>query len=147
MKKILLTILIFLSFSLISFAQEEKEKIYVRKGCAHCLKVEAFVEKYELKDRVEVIETYNDEEKTNELNSHFSRLNISNAGVPFMLIGENEYYMGDTPIIKYLAQKYEITIEESEYQTSTSDVVFLSLGGLFLFSVLGYGLYSMLKKK
>lgn len=154
MKKILIALVLafVFVFPLTVSAQEvgDKPLLYVRKGCPHCAKVEAFLIKYNLEDKVEKIETLNNEEKTKELNSWFTKLNVTDPnqqGVPFFVIDEKTYLVGDVPIIEYLAKENNITIEVEEYQSSTADTIFLAVGGLLLFGVLGYGVYSSFKKK
>lgn len=160
MKKILLSLAIFLCFSFVSFAQESdalpvelndnKPLLYVRQGCSHCAKVDAFLEKYNLEDQVLRLETYNEPENQKALEEWFKTLNVTDPnqqGVPFLVIKSNTYLVGDVPIIEYLAKENNITIEKSEYSTSTADMIFLGVGGLFLFGVLGYGVYTIFSKK
>jgi glutaredoxin len=154
MKKILVALVlafVFL-FPLTVSAQEvgDKPLLYVRKGCSHCAKVDAFLIKYNLEDKVQKIETLNNEENTKQLNSWFTKLNVTDTnqqGVPFLVIDDKTYLVGDVPIIEYLAKQDNITIEVDEYQSSTADTIFLAVGGLLLFGVLGYGVYSSFKKK
>lgn len=152
LKVIVMTIFSFFFLSTVAFAQEIKDKplLYVRKGCPHCAKVEAFLNKYNLNDKVEKIETFNNEEKAKELDSWFKKLNVTDSnqmGVPFLVVDEKTYFVGDVPIIDYLAKQNNITVEPEVYQSSTADMIFLGLGGLVLFGVLGYGIYTSIKKK
>lgn len=154
MKKLLVVLVLafVLMFPVVVSAQEvgDKPLLYVRKGCPHCAKVEVFLTKYNLEDKVIKIETLNNEEKTKELNAWFTKLNVTDPnqqGVPFFVIDDKTYLVGDVPIIEYLAKQNNITIDVEEYQSSTADTIFLAVGGLFLFGILGYGVYSSFKKK
>lgn len=156
MKKLFVYLIAVLSLTLFlpSFANAQevgdKPLLYVRQGCPHCAKVEAFLDKYNLNDTVKMIETYNNEANTNELNSWFTKLNVTDPnqqGVPFLVVDDKTYFVGDEPIIQYLAAQHNITIDPNEYQSSTADSVFLLIGGLVLFGVIGYGIYNSLKKK
>lgn len=157
MKKILIAIVLFLGLSTLSFAQTDitttqdtKLVLYVREGCVHCAKVKAFLTKYNLEDQVKIVETYNQPDNQKELESWFTKLNVTDPnqmGVPFLVINDSEYFVGDVPIIDYLAKKNNITVEAETYSTSTADMIFLGIGGLFLFGVLGYGVYTKIGKK
>jgi glutaredoxin len=155
-KLLLLTTMFF--FSVIPvFAHEsedahevlEKPILFVREGCPHCAKVDAFMEEHDLTDQVERVETYNNEENIAQMEEWFDHFAIaeSQRGVPFMVVDDETYYAGDTPIIQYMADQNDIEVKPEEYQSSTSDTAILLLGGLFLAGVLGYGIYSMFRKK
>ncbi len=154
MKKILIALVLSfaLLFPLTVKAQEvgDKPLLFVRKGCSHCAKVDAFLIKYNLQDKVKKLETLNNEENTKQLNSWFTKLKVTDPnqqGVPFLVIDDKTYFVGDAPIIEYLAKQNNITIDAQEYQSSPADTLFLAVGGLLLFGVLGYGVYSSFKKK
>lgn len=155
MKKILILLVCF-AFPFISFAQESVTSpdlldltLYVRQGCSHCAKVEAFITKYNIVDNVVIRDTFENQGYTDELNGYFDKFKIEEGarGVPFLVINGIEYKAGDTPIIEYLTDTFNITVVDEKYQTSTSDMIFLGIGGLFLFAVLGYGIYTIVKKK
>lgn len=154
MKTILtaLTTVLLILISTTSIKAEEATdtypRIYVRQGCQYCAKVQAFLNQYSLNDKVEVIETFNNADKQKELESMFKKYNAptSDQGVPFMVVSESEYMVGDKPIVAYFSEKYDIEVVEPEYQSSTSDTIFMVIGGALLLAVLGYGLYSVFKK-
>ncbi|MBI2356925.1 glutaredoxin family protein [Candidatus Dojkabacteria bacterium] len=151
MKKILTIIagIFFLLFSLAPlYAEEAPLKLYVREGCQHCAKVKAFLNQYSLNDKVEIIETLNNQENIDKLDAEFKKYNApqSDQGVPFMIVSDTEYLVGDQPIIKYFSDKYDIVVKEPEYKSSATDTVFMIIGGTALLAVLGYGLYSVFKK-
>ncbi len=153
MKNLLLFIITIFSFFLVlsnTVFAEEKFTIFIRTGCQYCANVEAFVKKYGLEDKVNFRQTYNNEENQNAFIEAGKKYNVSDnqLGVPFMMVDDTTYYMGDKPIIDFFAQKYNLDISDmTEYNTSTSDVIFLAIGGLALFGILGYGVYSMFNKK
>lgn len=141
-----------LLFPMFVNAQEVGDKpiLFVRKGCPHCAKVEAFLDKYNLRENVEFKETFNNEANTKEMGDWFTKLNVTDPnqrGVPFLVVDDKTYYVGDIPIIEYLAEKNNIEVDVSEYQSSMADTIFLVVGGLVLFGVVGYGLYSSFAKK
>jgi glutaredoxin len=149
MKKLILTIII-LSLSILpTFAQDTPPIIYVREGCPHCAKVKEFVSANDIETEVQYIETYNNEENQALMDSEFERLNVPQAsrGVPFMVYDQDQYEIGDVPIIEYLANKHEIEIVEPEYSTAAADYLFLGLGGLFILGILGYGVYTVFMTK
>lgn len=153
MKKILFTLLIIFLFPFVANAQStvgDKPILYVREGCPHCEKVDAFLEKNNLKNFVIRNETFNNEEKQKELEAWFVKLNVTDVnqkGVPFLVIDDKTYFVGDVDIIKYIAGKNNIVVQEPQYQASTADTIFLAVGGIVLFGVIGYGVYSSFKKK
>lgn len=152
MKNLIISLILLLTIPFTVFAQEVGDKpiLYVREGCVHCAKVDAFLEKNNLKDTVVIKETFNNEANQKELGEWFTKLNVTDPnqqGVPFLVVDEKTYFVGDAPIIEYIANKNNIVVEVEEYQSSTADSIFLVVGGLLLFGVLGYGIASSLKKK
>lgn len=152
MKKLLSVVatIFFFTLSVTStFAAEEaKLDLYVRQGCPHCAKVEQFLNTNKLTDKVNKIETFNNTENQNKLNDLFKKYNVpaANQGVPFLVVSETEYLVGEPQIVNYFAEKYDIEITDQGYQSSTTDTLFMVLGGSVLLGVLGYGLYSVFKK-
>lgn len=156
MKKLLLTIILFIVFipSTI-FAQEvesSKPTMYIREGCSHCAAVEAFLEENELIDEVNIMETYNNEENQAELDQWFERLSVptNQMGVPFMVYEDGTKYLGgDTPIISYFSELFdiEITEEDTKLPTSSSDSAILMIGALVMLGVVGYGIYTIFSKE
>src|SRR5688572_8328084 len=128
----------------------DKPILSVREGCPHCAKVKAFLDKNNLTSTLEIKETFNNEANSKEMESWFTKLHVTDPnqnGVPFLILDDKTYLVGDVPIIEYLAEKHNITIDITEYESSPADTIFLAVGGLLLFGVLGYGVYSSLKKK
>lgn len=153
MKNILLVILTIFSFFLVlsnTVYAQDKYTIFVTAGCPHCAKVEAFIKKYGLEDKVDFKQTYNNEVNQKGLVEAGKKYNIpdNQLGVPFMVVDDTTYYMGDQPIIDFFANKYNLDISDmTEYNTSISDIIFLAIGGLVLFGILVYGVYSIFNKK
>jgi glutaredoxin len=127
----------------------DKPILFVREGCPHCAKVDSFMNEYSLTDQVERVETLNNNEEIALMEEWFDHFELpaNQRGVPFMVVDNDTYYAGDTPIIQYLADQNDIEIVAEEYQATMSDTVILLVGGGFLAAVLGYGIYSMFKKK
>ena len=150
MKRVLAFIIgiFFLSVTPLLAVDELPLKMYVRQGCTHCAKVKEFLNTNNLKDKVTELETYNNTENQKMLDEEFKKYDVPNEqrGVPFMVVSDTEYLVGDQPIIQYFADKYNIKVEDQSYQSSPSDTIFLVLGGTVLYAVLGYGLYSVFKK-
>jgi len=150
MKYLLQFIAVFFISMCSSVFANDIPRIYVREDCPHCANVEAFILENNLQDSVEIIDVMKDEKKALELAEWFDKLSVKDEqrGVPFMVADEEKYFSGDLPIVEYLGNKYGIDIKsETEYQVSTSDTVFLVIGGLVVFAVFGYGVYSMFSKR
>jgi glutaredoxin len=126
----------------------EKIIIYATTTCPHCKRVKAFVAANEVPDvefrNVDVNKTYLD-----EYNALYAKYNVEekNRGVP-VLENNGGLISGDQPIIDFLTTKYNITPKEEDktLQTSGSDMAFIAIGGLVLLAVIGYGVYSTIKK-
>ncbi len=130
--------------------EEVSKPIYfARAGCPHCAKVDAFLKAHNIANQVEKVETLNNAENIERMDKWFNHFNIpqNQRGVPFLVVNDETYYSGSDQIIGYVAGENDIAVEESEYQSSTSDTIFLAIGGLLILSVFGYGLYSALSKK
>ncbi len=154
MKKIIVSILTIAFVALSSvftYAQTNNVyTIYVREGCQHCARVKAWVTSVGLDNNVVYIETFNNPENQAKLEAEFKKYNApqSDMGVPFLLVSDTEYHVGSLPIIEFLGKKFnKDTTQVTEYQASTADTIFLLLGGTFLFAIVGYGMYSLTKKK
>jgi glutaredoxin len=162
MKKILILVIAMFMFPLAAYAQATATPIsattaapspvltlYVREGCTHCAAVKAFIAKYNITDKVKTVETLNIPAAEAELNTWYDKFQVATAdrGVPFLVIDGKSYLEGDTPIIDYLTKTFNITVVADTTPTSTTDIVFVVAGGLILFSILGYGIYTMIGKK
>ncbi len=122
-------------------AVEESEKItlYVQTGCPHCNEVEKFIEENELEDHFEIYNISTNDQALNQYNSFWERVDapISSRGVPIIVYGNDEFVSGDTFIIDYLKERFEI---EDEF---SSDDAFLLIGGAVIVAfVVGYGIVS-----
>ncbi|HVX92790.1 MAG TPA: glutaredoxin domain-containing protein [Candidatus Dojkabacteria bacterium] len=155
MKKLILAVIfsfaiLVTSITMVS-AADTKYKLYIRQGCPHCAKVEAFLQENNLEDKVQYIETYNNDTNQKAMEADFNKYGVTDTaqmGVPFLVVDDKTYYVGDTPIIKFFADKYNIDISKlTQYQSSSSDILFLGLGGLAIIAIVGYGIYSSMKKK
>ncbi|MCK9368516.1 glutaredoxin family protein [Candidatus Dojkabacteria bacterium] len=162
MKKILILIIAMFMFPFVAYAQTTAVPIsaaatapspvltlYVREGCTHCATVKAFISKYNITDKVTIVETLNVQTAITELNAWYDKfkLTTTDRGVPFLVVDGSSYYEGDTPIIDYLTKTFSITVVPDTTPVSTTDTLFVVIGGLILFSILGYGIYTMIGKK
>ena len=148
---ILLALGMLITYGTTAFAADTPYKLYVRQGCPHCAAVEAFLQQNNLESHVQYIETFNNTTNQNAMEADFKAHGVtdpSQMGVPFLIVDANTYYDGDTPIIQFFATKYNIDISKrTQYQSSSSDIIFLGLGGLAVIAIVGYGIYSSMKKK
>lgn len=97
--------------------QSQVYTIYIGQGCPHCANVEAYVSENKL-DKIFPItfkEVYYDRANAQEFTAVAEKLGapLNKRGVPFMVYG-GQYWIGDTPIIKVLGDRYEgWKVEES----------------------------------
>jgi len=132
--------------------------IFVSKGCPHCAAVEDFVKKYKIEDNITFKEVSDNEENSNLLEQYWDDHEIAEKerGVP-TLINLNDSSIlisGDTPIMELLSTDLDLDYENSidtakngeteiEKRNTVGDKIFLYLGGVFVLSIIGYGLYSL----
>ena len=118
-----------------------KPILYVKEGCSHCAKVEAFIEQYGLGETIEIKDVVLEPEASEDYTKFMEEQNVPAAeqGVPFLVYGDMEWLSGDTPIIKYLAEENDITIEDT---SEGSNVALLATGGIFVIGIVGYGVFS-----
>lgn len=155
MKKLIIGIFLSLAILVTSInsvsAADTKYKLYIRQGCPHCAKVEAFLKDNNLEDKVQYIETLNNEANQKAMDEDFKKYGVTDPnqiGVPFLVVDDKTYYVGDKPIIEFFAGKYNIDISKlDEYQSSSADILFLGFGGLAVIAIVGFGIYSSMKKK
>ena len=106
------------------FASQATYTIYVGDGCPHCANVEAYVEKNDLTKIFPIVfkEVYNNRENAKEFNEVADKIGapLNKRGVPFMVYGK-EYWIGDTPIISVLDDKYEIWKLNKDTQSTVSN--------------------------
>lgn len=157
MKKLLLAVvMVFMSFSAQAFAQEEGEyTMYVSATCVHCQKVEEFVAENNLGVYVNYVSVDTDDGYS-ELQSVWEEFDVpeQEMGWPFMVYevdGEQKYYVGDEPIIDYLAQVHNIDLTEVEEQKaeekSNSGNAIMLVGGVFFVAIVGLSVYSLTSGK
>lgn len=133
----------------------DKITIYVDENCPHCKAVEDFADKYGISDNINYVQLSDSEENFNDLQAIWDEFGVSDQekGWPFMVYEENgvpAYEVGDSPIIEFLTEKYQIEVDEADQQDSsgsTGNSALLLLGGFFFFSIIGYVIYSMVVDK
>ncbi|MCB9790497.1 hypothetical protein H6764_00550 [Candidatus Nomurabacteria bacterium] len=131
--------------------------LYVHEDCPHCKKVEAFIADNNLEDQVDSRELKNNDKHMKELEALWDEFNLpdNERGWPFMLIddnGDRSYVSGDSPIIAELGNTFGISVPNdsagnsstttSSSNTSTADTLLLVLGGVVVFAIVGYAVYS-----
>lgn len=128
---------------------EGRMVLYVQTGCNHCAKVEEFIEKHELTDEFTVIDILAEEGAAEEFTQRMDELNVpvDERGVPILVYDEDQWVGGDTPILEFLLDRYDIP-EESDPE----GLAIIAVGGVFMAGFLGYGIVSFihgrrLKKK
>ncbi len=98
----------FTLFFLIAFPNfakaDTKNILFYGEGCPHCKKVEDFIKKNQLNEKITSKEVYHNPQNANEFNQICEKENISlmNRGVPFLYTENDECIIGDKEIISYL---------------------------------------------
>ena len=130
--------------------------LYVHEDCPHCKVVEAFIADNSLEDQIDSRELKNNDGHMKELEALWDEFKIpdNERGWPFMLIdnnGKRNYTSGDTPIISELGNTFGISvpdpstssgIDTSTPDSSAGDSLLLIVGGVVVFAVVGYAIYS-----
>ncbi len=127
---------------------EAENVVYVSDTCPHCKKVEEFVTKYELDEKVSFKSVDSNEDYFKELEAYWAEFKVADQekGTPFMIyVNDNklDYLVGDSPIIDYFVEKYEIKIDDgNESFLDTNGKGLMIIGGIFFVSIIGYVVYS-----
>ncbi len=81
---------------------DNKAILFYGDGCPHCQKVESFIEKHNLKNKIIQKEVYHNPTNANEFNKicEKNNINLMDRGVPFLSI-EDKCFIGDQQIINY----------------------------------------------
>lgn len=143
------TIAVFFSLCFLNtcFADEDLV-LYVREGCSHCKKVENFMKEHSLEDKIEVRDLSFDLGASEAYTDFMERNEVpldQRGAVPILTYGESGWVSGDTPIIEYLAKKYDIEIEKRSPQ-KTNDMLYVGGGTVFAL-VVGYGIVNMVNER
>lgn len=89
---------------------EDKMTIFVSTGCPHCLKVTEFIAEYGIEDKFVVLNVHTDdgaaEKYTDFVTEH--ELPLQEQGTPTLVYDDESWVVGDTPIIDFLAERYEL---------------------------------------
>jgi glutaredoxin len=135
------TVLLFL-FSAVPMARsEDKPTLYVREGCAHCAKVEAFLDEHSLTDTVVIRDIILDPKASEDYTAFMEEQNVplsEQGAVPVLVYDGDKWISGDTPIIEYLADVNNIKLEDP--QTEGSNIALMAAGGIIVLVVFGYGI-------
>ena len=105
-------------FTNIISANNDKAILYYGKGCPHCANIEQYLKENNINLEIEKKEIYQNVENAQEFNKicENNDIALSQRGVPFLYIGQNEYYVGDTSIISYLENLKTKNIEKNDTQ-------------------------------
>lgn len=117
----------------------DKPILYVKEGCAHCAKVEAFIEDHSLGDTLEIQDVVLDDDAAEAYTSFMEEAEVpsSQQGVPFLVYEDNKWLSGDAPIIEYLAKVNNIEIKD---ETEGGSLVLIIAGGAAVLGIVGYGI-------
>jgi len=142
---------------------EYKYLVFVHENCGHCKAVEAFIEEYGIEGHIELKQLKDNDENMALLEQYWTDFEIEGGyGWPMLVrLGDDSIYaLGDTPIMDLLATDlsldYEVsTVLENEEQAldidakveekkrdTVGDKIFLYIGGIFMLSIIGYGIYT-----
>lgn len=121
MKKILLFIIMFLSFIPILKAQNDKIEfgVFTRENCTHCIELKNFLEENKNNFWNVSPKFYSiDEEKNYKLFSEFTSKNNISKITPIILIWDEiiEWYQSDDTTGKYLLEKSKILTKNSYFE-------------------------------
>ncbi|HOK94396.1 MAG TPA: hypothetical protein PLL80_01485 [Candidatus Pacearchaeota archaeon] len=120
--------IIILTFSIFVLSQENKNNetseqnqaadqslasniiLFYGKGCPHCVKVESYIKKNKIQDKIPFVqkEVYNNQTNAEELykKAELCGLQTDSIGVPFLWDGQdNSCLMGEKDIINFFEQK------------------------------------------
>jgi len=82
--------------------------LYYGEGCPHCAKVEDYLNKNNVRGKLnfETKEVYSNKDNAQEMaqKANLCGINQNNIGVPFLWDGKN-CYVGDSDIIKFFEEK------------------------------------------
>lgn len=137
LKRFAIIILIF-CFQFLFFVSEiyaqEKPILFVRTGCIHCEKVEDFIKKNNLSEKVEIINVTDSNENAQKYNEYMDKAKIAESErvVPALFENSNNKPItGDTPIIKLLSEKNGINYKEEKNYSSIIILGILGVGVIF----------------
>lgn len=127
----------------------QKLIVYSTTTCPHCRNIKNFVSTNNV-GNIEFRDVDTNAKYLEEYNALYAKYSVpeNQQGVPVTEIN-SQIVSGDQPIIDYLIQRDNITPKavESNIETTSSDMIFIILGGLVLFGIIGYGTYSVITKK
>jgi len=132
------------------YAQESENNLvlFVEEGCPYCAKVKDFIEKNNLLE-IQILDIREDPQNAEFYNSVCDKAGIDlyDRGVPLFYDNGNTV-LDANEIIKYLGNKYNISVEEEEQDTNSESkkskrVVLIILGLGLGFSLL----FILLSKK
>lgn len=162
-QKTIIGILSIISIAIISSTNSyaaEKLNIYVQDGCSHCAVVEAFITRNNLNDKVTLQNIRTSSTAETGINDLFAKYNQAGQGGTPAAEADGQLLAGDRPIIDWLKMTYNVVEDDSVTYASSnttatktdtqpltgSDIAFLGIGGVVLVLIVGYGIFSAVKK-
>lgn len=140
--QVFLTALLLYCFAFVPATHAEDGMVlYVKEGCSHCAKVEAFIEEHSLGDTLTIRDIVLDAEASEEYTAFMDEQDVpleERGAVPVLTYGGNKWISGDTPIIDYLAEINDITIEKAKADGSSNALIIA--GAVIVLVVFGYGI-------
>jgi glutaredoxin len=131
----------------------EEMTLYISTGCPHCAEVERFLKKHNLEEDIKIKNITEDEGVAEEYSDFVEENDISSRqqGTPTLVSisgGEEddfEWVVGDEPIIEFLAEKYDIELENES--APIGDYLLLGIGAVIVSFVIGYGIVNVVNGK
>lgn len=130
---------------------EAKMTLFVSTGCPHCIKVREFIDEYGIEDKVVVWNVHTDDGAAEKYTDFVAEHEIppTEQGTPTLIYDESKYVVGDTPIIDFLAERYELQennhmsddiSDDDDSMFTVGDYVLFGIGLIVVLSIVGYGI-------
>jgi len=159
---VILWIFMFWMFSVPHIHSEDKMTLFVSEGCPHCIKVREFIAEHNMEDNIVVLNIHTDdgaaEKYTDFVAEH--EIPLSEQGTPTLIYDGDRWVVGDTPIIDFLAERYDVqegnnTSNDSANDASDGDDLGFTIGDYLIFgiglivvsSVVGYGIVNLVNER
>jgi glutaredoxin len=123
--------------------------LYVQQGCPHCEEVELFIEKYGLEEHFVIKDLSLEPEASEEYTELLDTLEVplGERGVPLLVYDDDQWMTGDTPIISFIKERFDIREEERERVSEPGDYAILAGGMIFVGGIVGYGIVKVINDR
>ena len=110
MKKLILTTITLIAFTVLSQSTFAEMMLFVGEGCSHCANVERYIEANDIQDKIDIgiYEIRYGQENVSLYQKKAIEAGYSGGAVPF-LFDDEEFKIGDKSIISYLDEKSSLT--------------------------------------